>query len=353
MGYAFYFLQTLAIHRVVYRRIARSLDFQHYVLAVSFCGAFLAGPIFNQEQLLKIETLEISFPVPFRIYKYFHFLVGALLFKYVFANWLSQWVVLSESSSPLLIARSVLCFELQVYFDFAGYSLLSFFLCRIFGIAMYHNFQHPFAARNIPEFWRRWHTGLGTFFKENIYLPLKSAFPGQTRMWMVAPMIVFLVSAAWHGPTRNFLLWGLFHGMSFVLAVSALKMFPKSAMVRWGGRLFLFIVLFYGRLLFMESDFDILIRKFRRLGMMKQMFHEFTVSLPAADQLFALFLTKWDSFVVGFGVLAFVAYEVFFVKKESQGCYRYFRPGILSLVLLMIVFLFFQPAHHAGFVYGR
>ncbi|HET9238038.1 MAG TPA: MBOAT family O-acyltransferase [Oligoflexus sp.] len=353
MGYAFYTLQALAIQGAVYRGLITGLNFQRYVLAVSFCGAFLAGPIFNQAQLKAFEDIEVSFPTPARIYQHLHFLIGALVFKYVFANWLSQWVNTQDVSSPLLIARTVLCFELQVYFDFAGYSLLSFFLCRIFCIPMYHNFQHPFAARNIPEFWRRWHVGLGTFFKENVFTPLKGIYPNQTATRMALPITVFMLSALWHGPTRNFVLWGLLHGLAFVSSVAVLKAFRPGFLLRLGTRLSVFVVLFYGRLLFMESDFGRLMHKFRELGRFLHMGRELSLIFANRESLTGLLLKNWDGCVVGLAIAGIIGYEVWGISADDRRCYRYLKPGLWALMLLLLMLLFFQPADHAGFVYGR
>lgn len=353
MGYAFYTLQAIAIQSAVHRGVISGLTFPRYVLALSFCGAFLAGPIFNQEQLKDFEDLEISFPTPARIYEHLHFLVGAFTFKYVFANWLSQWVNLLDVSSPLRIARTIFCFELQVYFDFAGYSLLSFFLCRVFCIPMYHNFQHPFAARNIPEFWRRWHVGLGTFFKENVFTPLKHLHPHPMATRLALPMTVFTLSALWHGPTRNFILWGLFHGLAFVLSVAVLKRWSSGFLVRWGARLALFAVLFYGRLLFMESDFDRLLLKFRELGRFIHIGREWTDLFAGRHQLMETMLLRWDSLLIGIGIACVLGYEIFGIKARDFRCYPYLKPGLWAFALLLLTLLFFQPAEHAGFVYGR
>jgi D-alanyl-lipoteichoic acid acyltransferase DltB (MBOAT superfamily) len=353
MGYAFYTLQALAIQGAVYRGLITGLNFQRYVLAVSFCGAFLAGPIFNQAQLKAFEDIEASFPTPARIYQHLHFLVGAFVFKYVFANWLSQWVHTLDLSSPLLIARTVLCFELQVYFDFAGYSLLSFFLCRIFCIPMYHNFQHPFVARNIPEFWRRWHVGLGTFFKENVFTPLKTVYPNPTATRLVLPVIVFMLSALWHGPTRNFVLWGLLHGLAFVASVAVLKNFRQGFLLRLGSRISVFVVLFYGRLLFMESDFGRLLQKFKELGRFRHMGRELRALFANREQLIAMMLKNWDGCLIGLAIAAIIGYEVWGIRTDDTRCYPYLKSGLWALLLLILMLLFFQPADHAGFVYGR
>lgn len=354
LGFAFYILQGLTLLGAVYRRLMPPLDLQRHLLALSFFGSFLAGPLFNQGQLKKLALLDVQLPGLVRIYENLHFLVGGLLFKFVFAHWLARFVRLDEMASPLLIARSVAAFELQVYFDFAGYSLIAYFLCRSFGLPLYFNFRHPFAARDIPEFWRRWHVGLGTWFKENLFQPLRawtqSGLAGKT----LIPILVFLCSAAWHGPTRNFLAWGLFHGLAFVLAVWVLAPLRKKSWGRFLARAHVLIVVFYGRLLFMDSDLARLKVKIRRLGMFREMGQEFLAALPRSGaELMAFASANGSDIIIAAAIGALILYEIFWVDPEQEGAYAYFRPGVSTLLIFALVLLFFQPLDRAGFVYGR
>jgi D-alanyl-lipoteichoic acid acyltransferase DltB (MBOAT superfamily) len=353
IGFSFYILQSIAICNAVFKRKIEPLDFDRYTLAISFCGAFLAGPIFNRDQLQQFGSLNISWPHAERVYDESHLLIGALFFKYVCANWLSQWVDIKEIMSPLKIASSVLCFELQVYFDFAGYSLLALFLCRIFGIPIYFNFQHPFSARDIPEFWRRWHIGLGTWFKENVFLAAKESINGKWATRGILPLLVFFASASWHGPTRNFLLWGLFHGLAFVIAINFICKIGTSWPGRLVSRIYLILVIFYGRLLFMDSDFPRLMHKFKQLGMFKAMVKEFLQLVSSFSALTAHFFAHWDDFLIGFFIAALVCYELFFEAARSKTPYRYLKPGGTALFWLILTLLFFQPLQRIGFVYGR
>ena len=357
IGFAFYILQSMAIAGSVYRRIIPPLDFQRYVLVISFCGAFLAGPIFNQNELKKISNLEIALPNIVKIQTDIHLLINAVLFKYVFANWLSQWVDINEKESPFRIARSVLCFEMQVYFDFAGYSLLALFLCRIFGLPIYFNFNHPFAAKNIPEFWRRWHIGLGTWFKENVYMPLKERKNKKWATRAVLPLVVFVTSAMWHGLTRNFLVWGLFHATAFIVAVNVLDKISSYRVGKLFSKIYVLVVVFYGRLLFMDSNFGRLHEKIVELGNFPQMLREISLSFPQtfSDLQYAL-INGLDNWCIGTLVVTAITYELFFIKtnEHHQDPYRYFKSGLVPTVLtLVIVLIFMQPIHRMSFVYGR
>ncbi len=354
VGFSFYILQTLTICGAVYRRFIEPLNLQRYILALTFCGAFLAGPLFNHAEIKKFRTLDINLPSLESIYAGLHLLLGALLFKLVIANWLAQWVDINETASPLAVTRSIGAFELQVYFDFAGYSLIALFICRIFAVPMYFNFHHPFAARDIPEFWRRWHVGLGTWFKENVFLPLRAAMGTKWAARSVGPLAVFFVSAAWHGPTRNFLSWGLFHGLAFLFAIHVISRTTHLWVGRLLSRLFVFVVIFYGRLLFMDSNVPRLMMKFRSLGMFKRLVHEFIDIVPTTLETWqAMLLTHWDHVAVGLLMGFFIAYEVLHPAARSGEPYQYFKPGVVSVLMFIVILLFFKPMSGSGFVYGR
>ncbi len=354
VGFAFYILRSLAVCRVVYHKILPVPPFLSYVLAISFFGVFLAGPIFNEEQLKKFYPLDIRLPSLFRIHRHLHLLIGGLWFKLVFANWLSQWVDVKEIASALGILRSVFCFELQVYFDFAGYSLIALFFCRIFNIPLCFNFQQPFSANDLPEFWRRWHVGLGTWYKETLFLPLKSRFPGGLGN-VFALYAVFIISSQWHGATRNFFLWGLFHASAYVLWIGLLVRFASHRGGAIFSKLYLLIVIFFGRLLFMDSDFPRLVEKIRRLAHLGQLGGELSGIIPESiTHVKLLWFSCWPNIVVAALILLTIGHEIFspMYQEKNGEPYHYFRPGLFCLLFFTLMLLLMQPIR-PGFVYGR
>lgn len=107
----------------------------------------------------------------------------------------------------------MLCYFLQIYFDFSGYSDIAIGISRLFGFQFKENFNFPYTSLSIGEFWRRWHISLGTWFREYIYIPL-----GGNRKYVYANLfIVFLITGIWHGSTFNFVLWGVLHGLLSML----------------------------------------------------------------------------------------------------------------------------------------
>lgn len=110
------------------------------------------------------------------------------------------------------ILLAVLLYSLQIYCDFAGYSLIALGIGRTFGIELPVNFKQPYLAGSINDFWKRWHISLTSWFREYLYFPLGGNRKGKVRSY-INIMIVFVVSGIWHGAGLTFLLWGLLHGI--------------------------------------------------------------------------------------------------------------------------------------------
>ncbi len=113
----------------------------------------------------------------------------------------------------------MVAYTLQIYFDFSGYSDMAIGLGRMFGFHFHENFNFPYQAKSIQEFWRRWHISLSTWFRDYLYIPLGGNRKGQQRTY-VNLLIVFFLTGLWHGASWNFVFWGLFHG-AFLLVERA------------------------------------------------------------------------------------------------------------------------------------
>lgn len=110
----------------------------------------------------------------------------------------------------------LICYTLQIYYDFAGYSDMAIGLGRMFGFEFMENFNFPYIARSVKEFWRRWHISLSTFFRDYVYIPLGGNRVAVSRMY-VNLLLVFFLTGFWHGASWNFVIWGLFHGFFLVM----------------------------------------------------------------------------------------------------------------------------------------
>ena len=107
-------------------------------------------------------------------------------------------------------------FSVQIYFDFSGYSDMAYGLARIFGFRFPKNFNYPYIALSIKDFWRRWHISLSTWFRDYVYIPLGGNKVSFVRQYFNL-ILVFFLCGLWHGASWNFVLWGLFHGIFLVL----------------------------------------------------------------------------------------------------------------------------------------
>ena len=129
--------------------------------------------------------------------------------------WRQAGVIGYESLSTPMAWLSLVAYSLQLYFDFCGYSKMAVGLGMMLGFRLPQNFAHPYAARSMGEFWRRWHITLGAWFRNYVYIPLGGNRKGMART-LLNLLVVWLLTAMWHGNSWNFILWGLF--IFFLLA---------------------------------------------------------------------------------------------------------------------------------------
>ena len=131
----------------------------------------------------------------------------------------------------------ILCYTLQIYFDFSGYSDMAIGLGRMLGFTFLENFNYPYVSQSVQEFWRRWHISLSTWFKDYLYIPLGGNRGSPVRTY-VNLVVVFLLCGLWHGASWNFIVWGLYHGAFLVLErfclTKALKSTPRPVRHAYG-----------------------------------------------------------------------------------------------------------------------
>ena len=121
----------------------------------------------------------------------------------------------NELTTPLAWL-GIACYTLQIYFDFSGYSDMAIGLMRLFGFRILENFNYPYIARSIREFWRRWHISLSNWFRDYLYIPLGGNQVAKRRAYANL-VIVFLLCGLWHGASWPFVLWGAWHGTFLVI----------------------------------------------------------------------------------------------------------------------------------------
>ncbi len=219
VGISFYTFQTLSYTLDVYKGRMRACDDPLAFFAyVSFFPQLVAGPIERAHHLLP----QFYEPKQFDEKRATEGLSQALygMFKKVaIADSCAHYVDLIfadyEAMPPSVLVLGAVYFAFQIYGDFSGYSDIAIGVSKLFGFDLMRNFAYPYFARDIAEFWRRWHISLSTWFRDYLYVPL-----GGSRTTMAKrvrnTMIVFLVSGFWHGANWTFLVWGLLNAIYFL-----------------------------------------------------------------------------------------------------------------------------------------
>jgi D-alanyl-lipoteichoic acid acyltransferase DltB (MBOAT superfamily) len=222
VGISFYTFKIMSYTIDVYRgKLEPERNIGLFALYVAFFPQLIAGPIDRSTRLLPQFREEQMFDYR-RVSDGLKLILWGFFQKMVIAGTLTIMVDLVYSKpgqydAPTL-ALATLFFAFQIYCDFSGYSDIAIGIAQVFGYGSINNFERPYFSRSIPEFWRRWHISLSTWFRDYLYIPLGGSRISIPR-WHVNIMIVFLVSGLWHGANWTFVVWGAIHGCYYILSV--------------------------------------------------------------------------------------------------------------------------------------
>ncbi|MGL5150077.1 MAG: MBOAT family O-acyltransferase [Clostridium sp.] len=221
LGISFITFQAISLLYDVYKKEVINITFLNYIFYITFFPKVISGPItpyndlfnnFNTEDLFKINYNSIANGL-------YLFSIG-LFKKVIVADTLSTIVTngfdLSEGLTFLEGWITSLSYTLQIYFDFSGYSLMALGIAALINIKLPLNFNYPYRATSIKEFWGRWHITLGSFFTKYVYFPLGGNRLGTNRTYLNL-FIIFFISGIWHGTGITFVIWGVLHGIARVI----------------------------------------------------------------------------------------------------------------------------------------
>lgn len=222
VGISFYTFQTLSYTIDVYRgQMKAERHFGIFALYVSFFPQLVAGPIERSTRLLPQFFEKHQFDIE-RVFSGLKLIVWGFFMKLVVADRAAIYVNTiynnqAEHSGISLIVATVF-FAFQIYCDFAGYSSIAIGSARLMGYDLMQNFNRPYFATSIHDFWSRWHISLSTWFRDYLYIPLGGNRVVKWRYYYNL-FIVFLVSGLWHGANWTFVVWGALHGFYLVSAI--------------------------------------------------------------------------------------------------------------------------------------
>lgn len=336
LGISFFTFQQIGFVVDAYRGEVKNCSFLDYALFVSFFPQLIAGPIVSQSEMLPQfaqigrKRLDLE-KFTAGIYLFTLGMVKKVLVADTFGlavDWgYSNIPALSSVDSLLL----VFFYSIQLYFDFSGYCDMARGLAWLFGMEIPVNFNSPYKAVNIIDFWRRWHITLSRFFRQYVYIPLGGNRKGRPRMYANL-ILIFLLSGIWHGAGWTFVTWGAAQGVLYIITRACQlyrKDHPRSgtaAALRFphrltmaAGTLFTFCYYSFACVFFRSETMTQAFAVFRRL---------FTggIALPAA------------SFLEGFNLDEFW-YVIKLLRLDALPYSSLYLPAIIILGTLLVIFL--------------
>ena len=258
IGISFFTFQTMSYSIDVYRgEVKAEKNFFTFMTYVSMFPQLIAGPIVRYETVSR-ELYE-------RKINFSNFSNGLLRFmkglfkKVIIANNVGYlWSVMSTNPNMSVLGAwlGIIAFTFQIYFDFSGYSDMAIGMGKMLGFNYLENFNYPYIASSITDFWRRWHISLSTWFRDYVYIPLGGGRV-KTIINIRNILIVWMLTGLWHGASWNFVLWGAYYGILLILEKFILKKWidklPKIC-----KHIYTLILVIIGWLIFAFEDMNLL-----------------------------------------------------------------------------------------------
>lgn len=345
IGISFFTFQALSYVIDVYRGTVRAQrNFFKVLLYISFFPQLIAGPIVKYHDIAKeIDDRRASIEEMAAGMRRF---AAGLSKKVLISNVLGFTADTLFGADPgciniLTSWLAAVSYVLQIYFDFSGYSDMALGLGQMFGFHFRENFQYPYAADSIREFWRRWHISLSGWFREYLYFPLGGNRKGRGRT-VLNKFIVFFCTGLWHGANMTFVLWGLYHGFFLMLEEYLPKAKRKGRCIAAVKHLYTMLVVTVGFVMFRADTVS------QGLFFIREMFtglhFEASAVSLAVTQLTPLYLVVLAAAVVSAGP----------VKKYMKRWKQYEAlSGVCSIAGVILCILSLAGSTYNPFIYFR
>ena len=264
IGISFYTFQIVSYLIDVYRgEVPAQRNFIDLAAYIAMFPQLIAGPIVRYSDIAA-QLGSRTHTCAGAAYGVRRFVIG-LSKKILIANLLGSLASAyktTQDASVLFGWLYAAAFMLQIYYDFSGYSDMAIGLGSVFGFRFSENFNYPYIAGSITEFWRRWHISLGSWFRDYLYVPLGGNRKGKARQ-LLNILIVWLATGLWHGAAWNFVLWGLLFAV--LLTAEKLWLLPFLKKNRWFGHIYVLLFVLFGFVLFDASSVTEAFKTFKAL----------------------------------------------------------------------------------------
>lgn len=346
LAISFFTFQQIAYLVDSYRGLTKEYDFLNYCLFVSFFPQLIAGPIVHHKEMMtQFEQTENKKFIHENFHKGLFIFSMGLFKKTVIADTFALWANFGYNNDISLTLFNAwatsLAYTFQLYFDFSGYSDMAVGAAKMFNIDLPVNFNSPYKAVNIQDFWKRWHMTLSRWLKDYLYIPLGGS-KGSSKRTSFNLMTTFLLGGLWHGASWTFVAWGLLHGIGSVIH----RFWHKTGikMSRTMGIFITFLFVHIAWVFFRAESFG------KAFYLIKGLFGFNGISMHESLQYSYPFLSTlgiqltggteyYGSFWETSFILA-VAGWIVFRKKNSQEIAEHFESTYLYIVLTSILLAF-------------
>lgn len=355
IGISFYLFQAIGYLIDIYKeRIRAEKSFLYISFYLAFFPKLVSGPIEREQEFVpQVKAIEqVKFWDRGRLSTAFSYMLWGYFMKMVVADRLAlvvnQIFGNPESFDSVWLAAGVLFYTMQIYCDFAGYSCIAVGCAGIFGIKLTQNFQVPYLADSISDFWHRWHISLSRWLRDYVYIPLGGNRKGIVRK-CINTVIVFLVCGLWHGAGLNFLVWGFLHGIYSVIEVLCHKQGWKVK----GGRVLTFAAVAFAWIFFRAGSLE------EANCYIMEMCTSGIRIRKWAQMAGALSLNWMDMALIGTGIIVVwgvdelcnrkkMSLPLWIQQKQNAARYLFFY----LLIIAIFIFGMYGPGYHAEqFIY--
>lgn len=354
IGISFFTFQAMSYTVDVFRGNAKAeKNFMKVLLYISFFPQLIAGPIVRYSDIA--EEIDKRHAQASDVAQGIRRFILGLSKKVLISNALglavdSIYALKANQIGMITAWIGAIAYMMQIFFDFSGYSDMAIGLGRMFGFHFKENFNYPYIASTIQDFWRRWHISLTNWFREYLYIPLGGNRKGKSRTW-INRLIVFFCTGLWHGASWNFVIWGLYHGL-FLTFETVLTKEKVEKVPRWLRHIYVLLVVCIGFVFFRAE------------------------TLPQAGTMISAMFTRpvWDSVVAsatmeivnGTLIFALILSVIFSfpikpalgsaVRKIEDSQRKSFLVGssyVIAIVLLFICIMNLAGGTYNPFIYFR
>lgn len=336
LGVSFFTFKSISYLIDVYHETADlSKSPIHDVLYLSFFGQIISGPLSRYNDMDNQEIIAKSGSERFNHFSegVYRFIIGfnkKVLIADVLSNITNEiFSTPIENLATSLAWLGSICYSMQLFFDFAGYSDMAIGLSKMFGYDCEENFIYPYMTESVSKFWRRWHISLSSWFRDYIYIPMGGSRTKKQRIY-INLLVVWLLTGFWHGASWNFVVWGL--GYFVLIAFERLTKLPEKIKSKPGKIVYrVFTLLFI--------NFEWVIFRLERIsngfGYIKRML--IVSSTPFVNERFLFLLKDYFVFVL-FAILLCFPVIPFLEKKSDSKVYKNVF-GFISIAVNLMLFI--------------